>query len=134
MRNGDAIANAGGTQRFPGQENPKKNLPIHLVRQSHGLDDRPQDRFLIAPAQTVEDSPRLQRIDKSRKDSSRTLWLLKNFHRNVDLFRGCPFQQLCPVEAVLFVDPVGWETTLVDPSIDGLLGDIHDSSGVANGV
>src|SRR5439155_25841294 len=73
-----------------------------------------------------EDSAGLQRFNETRDGGRIALRLVEDGRRDVHLPGRGPFQELCPVEAVLLVDAVGWEDALTDPAVDRLLGNVEE--------
>ena len=61
MRNGNAVAQAGGAEFLPCQHGLEEKVAVHVIRQAHVLDDIFQDPLLVAAFDAVEDAAVLQR-------------------------------------------------------------------------
>src|SRR5438034_4844179 len=124
--NGDAVADARRLQGFPGKEHTEEEFPIDLFGEAHVLDHGAEGVFLVGPGEPVEDSAGLQGFDQTRDGRRIALGLVEDGGRDVHLPGRGPFQELCPVEAVLLVDAVGREHALTDPAVDRLLGNVEE--------
>src|SRR5204863_426151 len=124
--NGDAVADARGLQGLPGEEHTEEELPIDLFGEAHVLDHGTEGALLVGPGEPVEDSAGLQRFNETRDGGRIALRLVEDGRRDVHLPGRGPFQELCPVEAVLLVDAVGREHALTDPAVDRLLGNVEE--------
>ena len=65
-------------------------------------------------------------------DRAAAVRLGKDIGRDVQPLRSRPFEQFRPIEAILLIDPIGWQLALLDPAVDRLLGYFEQLGGIAD--
>ena len=133
VRNGDAVADAGGAQRFPRENDVQQQVAIQLLRQRHATNGGGQRGVLVPAGDAVVDAPRLHRGGKRRSRHARYVRRVEYLGRNSHALRDRPLQQFHAVKAILFVHAVCSQRALLDPTIDRLFGHFQQPCGVSDG-
>ncbi len=91
------------------------------------------ERLLAGLAkQVVDDLPRLQSLGQVEAGGRADRRPLEQRRRELEPADGRPLQQLGPVEATLVVHLDRRQVVLIDPAVDGTLGDVEDRGDVAD--
>lgn len=85
-----------------------------------------QQGLFVRSTHPIEDPARLQRLYEPGERGRRTLRLGEDLWGDVHSAGGCPLQEFSAVEAVLIVDPIGWQDALSDPAVDCFFGDLKE--------
>ena len=135
VRNRDAVADAGRSQGFPGQQDVEEELPVDRSRQRNQLDDRGEDLGLAGAADVAMDAAGFERGREREGGGGRVSslggGLLEQHGVDGDAARGRPFEQLLPVEPVLSLDAIPGQAACLDPAIDGFFRDREQLRGFA---